>query len=63
MIGAYRMSKRAVVDVMEDVFGITMSVGAVVGCQTMASAALALPYQEAKAFIALQPVRHADETG
>jgi transposase len=62
MMGVYRVSKRAVAELMGDVFGVSMSVGAVIGCQTMASAALATPYEEAKTFIAKQPVRYADET-
>ena len=39
----YRLSKRAVPELMRDVFGLGISVGAVVGCQRIASAALAAP--------------------
>ena len=48
---------------MRDVFGLSMSVGAVIGCQRIASAALAAPVEEAKAFVVEEPVKYADETG
>jgi transposase len=63
LMGAYRLSKRAVPELMRDVFGLCMSVGAVVGCQKLASEALAVPVDEAKAFVVEQPIKHADETG
>ncbi len=63
LMGVYRLSKRAVPELMQDLFGLSMSVGAVVGCQQIASEALAAPYDEARAFVAEQPVKHADETG
>lgn len=62
LMGVYRLSKRAVPDLMRDAFGLSMSVGAVVGCQHIASEALAVPVEEAKAFVAEQPVKNADET-
>ena len=63
LMGVYRLSKRAVPELMRDVFGLGMSVGAVVGCQRIASAALAAPVEEARAFVAEEPVKYADETG
>ena len=63
MMGAYRLSKRAVPELMRDIFGLSISVGAVVGCQRIASAALAAPVEEARAFVVEQPVKYADETG
>lgn len=62
LMGVYRLSKRAVPDVMRDLFGLSMSVGAVIGCQQKASEALAAPVEEAKQAIAEEPVKHADET-
>jgi transposase len=62
LMGVYRLSKRAVPDLMRDAFGLRMSVGAVVGCQRIASEALAAPVEEAKSFVAEQPVKNADET-
>ena len=43
LMGVYRLSKRAVPELMRDVFGLSMSVGAVIGCQRIASQALAAP--------------------
>jgi transposase len=63
LMGVYRLSKRAVPQLMSDLFGLSMSVGAVIGCQALASEALAAPVDEARAFVAKQPVKHADETG
>ena len=62
LMGVYRLSKRAVPELMRDVFGLSISVGAVVGCQRIASAALAAPVEQATAFVAEQPVKYADET-
>jgi transposase len=63
LMGVYRLSKRAVPDVMYDLFGLSMSVGAAVGCQHKASEALAAPFEEAQLVIIDAPVKHADETG
>jgi transposase len=62
LMGVYRLSKRAVPELMRDVFGLSMSVGAVIGCQRIASQALAAPVEEARAFVVEQPVKYADET-
>ena len=63
LMGVYRLSKRAVPELMRDVFGLGISLGAVVGCQRIASAALAAPVAEARAFVVDEPVKYADETG
>ncbi len=63
LMGVYRLSKCAVPALMGDVFGLGISVGAVVRCQRIASAALAPPVEEARAFVVQAPVKHADETG
>ena len=63
LIGVFRLSKRMVPDLMSDLFGLRMSVGAVIGCQRLASEALADSVEEAKVFVVAQPVKHADETG
>jgi len=63
LIGVFRLSKRMVPDLMADLFGLRMSVGAVIGCQLLASEALAATVEEAKAHVVEQPVKHADETG
>lgn len=63
LMGVYRLSKRAVPDLMKDLFGLSMSVGAVVGCQHKASEALEAPVDEAKLAVVKAPVKNADETG
>lgn len=63
LMGAYRLSKRLVPELLHDLFGLQMSVGSVVKCQHAASAALEAPVAEAKAYVEKQPVKHADETG
>lgn len=62
LMGVYRLSKRMVPDLMFDLFGLRMSVGAVVGCQQQASEAIAKPVEKAKAHVVEQAVKHADET-
>ena len=63
LMGAYRLSKRLVPELLHDLYRLRMSVGAAVGCQQLASVALEVPVAEAKAHVAEQPVKHADETG
>lgn len=63
LMGVYRLSKRMVPELMRDLFGLNMSVGAVVGCQKLASEAIAAPVEEARTHAIEQPIKHADETG
>jgi transposase len=63
LMGAYRQSKRLVPELLQDLFGFRMSVGAVVGCQELASAALQASVAEAQAHVEKQAVKYADETG
>lgn len=62
LMGAYRMSKRAVQVLLADLFGLSISLGAIVGSQKVASAALAAPVAEAHQYVADAAVKHADET-
>ena len=62
LMGVYRLSKRLVPELMYDLFGLQMSLGAVIGCQKAASEALATPIEQAVGFVQQQPVKHADET-
>ena len=63
LMGVYRLTKRQVPELMRDIFGLQMSVGAVIGCQKSASAAIAQPVEDARSYDNPQPVKHADETG
>jgi transposase len=62
-MGVYRMTKRQVAELVRDMFGLPISVGAVVGCQQAASVAIAGPVAEAHAYVKTQAVKYADETG
>jgi len=62
LIGAYRMSKRSVQVLLADLFGLSISLGAIIGSQRVASEALAAPVDEAKRYVAAAAVKHADET-
>ena len=62
LMGVYRLSKRMVPELMLDLFGLHMSVGAVVGCQHIISQAIATPVEQAAAHVVEQPVKNADET-
>lgn len=61
--GAYRLSKREIEQLMDDVFGVSMSLGSVCNLENSMSEALEVPVEEAKAFVRSQPVVHLDETG
>jgi transposase len=63
LMGVYRLTKRQVPELMRDLFGLQMSVGAVIGCQEAASAAIAETVEDAGTYVKEQPVKHADETG
>lgn len=62
LMGACRAGKRITQSVMADLFGLEMSLGAVVGCQKLASQALAQPVQEAAEYVQRAKLKHADET-
>ena len=63
LIGVYRLTKRQVPELMRDLFGLQMSVGAVIGCQEAASAAIAQTVEDARSYAQQQPGKYADETG
>jgi len=60
--GAYRLSKRLVVAILSDFFGIDMAVGSVISCEKLASNAVEAPVNEASTYVKNQGVKHADET-
>lgn len=61
-IGIYRLSKRQVAAVLGSLFGLTMSVGAIIDSQRAVSQALEQPVMEARRFAEKQPIKNADET-
>lgn len=62
LTGKAHLSKRQVQEVMEDCFGVSMSLGSVVAAQQSVSQALAQPVEEARAYVQEQAVVHSDET-
>jgi transposase len=62
LIGRCRLSKRAASEALQSLFGLSISVGAVVGCQNRLSAALAAPVAEASDHVQQHAIKNADET-
>src|ERR671924_2040659 len=60
--GAYRLSKRMTGQVMDDVFGVPMSVGTVSQSEKATTQVLDPPVEEARACVEAQEVAHLDET-
>ena len=60
--GAYRLSKRTTQQVMEEVFGVPMSVGTISHLEQATTAAVAAPVEEARTYVHEQAVAHLDET-
>jgi transposase len=61
--GAYRMSKRGIEELVEDVFSVPLSLGSITNLEQATSEAVAVPVEEVARTIREQPVVHADETG
>lgn len=62
LIGVCRLGKRTVQHLLRDLFGLEMSLGAVIGCQQLGSDALEAPVNEARQFARHAMVKHSDET-
>src|SRR3954447_1419406 len=60
--GAYRLSKRTTHQVMEEVFGVPMSVGTISPLEQATTEALAASVEEARTYVHAQAVAHLDET-
>jgi transposase len=63
LVGKYRLSKRLVQEALEDLLGVSLSLGAVSNREREMSHALAAPVEEAERFIRDQPRVNMDETG
>ncbi len=61
--GRFRLSKRLVRELLEDVLGVELGLGSVSNLEQTVSSALAAPVQEARAYVQTQPAVHQDETG
>jgi transposase len=60
--GSYRLSKRTTQQVMDDIFGVPMSVGTISQSEKTTTEVLAPPVEEARAHVTEQAVAHVDET-
>jgi len=60
--GAYRLSKRMTQQMMDDVFGVPMSVGTISQLEQVTTAAVAAPVEEARTYVHKEAVAHLDET-
>src|SRR5499433_3646834 len=60
--GAYRLSKRTTQHVMDEGFGVPMSVGTISQLERATTAAVAAPVEEAHSYVHEQEVAHLDET-
>jgi transposase len=61
--GRFRLSKRLVQELLEDVLGVELGLGSVSNLEQTVSRALEAPVQEARAYVQRQPAVHQDETG
>lgn len=61
--GAYRLSKRTTQQLLEDLFGVTMSLGTLSTLEAATAQAVAAPVAEARAFVKRQARVSVDETG
>ena len=60
--GSYRLSKRTTQQMMDEVFGVPLSVGTISPLEQATTAAVAVPVEEARSDVHEQAVAHLDET-
>ena len=60
--GAYRLSKRTTQQMMDEVFGVPLSVGTIGPLEQATTAAVAAPVEAARRYVHEQAVAHLDET-
>src|SRR5215211_6038406 len=60
--GAYRLSKRTTQQMMDEVFGVPLSVGTISPLEQATTAAVAAPIEQARTSVHEQAVAHLDET-
>ena len=61
--GAYRMGKRAIEELVEDFFGVSIALGSVSNLEHATSEAIARPVEQVASAMQREPIVHADETG
>ena len=60
--GAYRLSKRITQQMLDEVFGVPLSVGTISQLERATTAVVAAPVEEARTYVHEQAVAHLDET-
>jgi transposase len=63
LTGIYRNSRRDAVNVLSDVLGVRISLGALSEAEARVSEAVAAPVEEARTYVSEQGVKHVDATG
>lgn len=61
--GAYRLSKRTTQQLLDDLFGVSMSLGTIPSLEAATAQAVAVPVAEARAYVQQQASVSMDETG
>src|SRR5882724_1455679 len=61
--GAYHLAKRTTQRVMEDLFGVSISLGTLANLEQSTAQAVAVPVAEARSYVQQQPAAYLDETG
>jgi len=61
--GAYRLSKRAINELVQDSFGVPIALGSVSNLEQATSEAIAAPVEEIARAVQQEPIVHMDETG
>ena len=61
--GAYRLSKRLAQGMLEDLFGLPISLGTISNLETATAQVVAAPVAEARTYVQEQASAHVDETG
>jgi transposase len=61
--GAYHLSKRTTQSVLEDLFGVALSLGTLANLEQATVQAVAEPMAEARRYVQQQPAAYLDETG
>jgi transposase len=61
--GAYRLSKRTTQHLLNDLFGLSVSVGTISNLEASTTKMLELPVKQARAYVQEQASAHLDETG
>jgi transposase len=63
LTGVYRVGKRGVQQLLQDIFNVAMSLGGVSNCERQVSEALEAPFNEGRDHVQQQGLAYIDETG